>query len=228
MEHRTSRLISTLFATAAFLVAAPSMAMALDFQVHGYDLGERIQLQNGRSVWTAEFDVSLDTVAEHVASFCVDLDTYIGVATYSDATVMDAMSSPDGPSLSGPRDFGWAGHVMTHFGRDLDQFVGGLITRDHAITGVQAAIWEGLYGDLDDTIDRGSLSSGAQSVFDQVMGEWNSLSWHDAQGVNALIVDLPNNQDQVIAVTNPVPEPSAALVFGLGTAIAGSFVRRRD
>ena len=225
MEHRNPRLLAALLATAALLFAAP--AMALDFQVHGYDLGERIQLQSGRNVWTAELDVSLETVADHVASFCVDLDTHIGVATYAGASYMDASSAPDGPSPSGPRDFGWAAHVMSHFGNDLDQFVGGLITRDHAITGVQAAIWEGLYGEHDDTINRSSLSSGAQSVFDQVMGEWNALVWRDAPGMNALVVDLPNNQDQIIVVTNPVPEPSAALVFGLGTVIAGRFARRR-
>lgn len=226
MEHRNSRFFSVLLATASLLVAAP--ALALDFQVHGYDLGERIQLQSGRNVWTAEFDVSIETVADHVSSFCVDLDTYIGVGTYSGANVMDALTAAHGPSPSGPRDFGWAGHVMTHFGNDLGQFVGGAITRDHAITGVQAAIWEGLYGGTDDTINRNSLSGGAQSVFDRVMGEWNTIAWRDAPGFDALVVDLPNNQDQIIAVTNPVPEPSAALVFGLGTVVAGSFVRRRS
>jgi hypothetical protein len=107
-----SRLLATLLGAAAFLTAVP--AWSLDFQVHGYDLGERIQLQSGRSVWTAEFDVSIETVADHVSSFCVDLDTYLGVGSYSGATVVDAMTAPAGPSPSGPRDFSWAGHVMSH------------------------------------------------------------------------------------------------------------------
>ncbi|MEM9174593.1 MAG: thioester domain-containing protein [Myxococcota bacterium] len=226
MEIRNARLLSTLLATATLFVAAP--ALALDFQVHGYDLGERIQLQTGRQVWTAELDVSLDTVADHVSSFCVDLDTHIGVGTYSGAEVYDAITSPAGPSPSGPRAFAWAGHVMSRFGHDLDPLVGDGITRDHAITGVQAAIWEGLYGGTDDTIDRRSLSSGARSVFDQIMGEWVAMDWQDAPGLDALVVDLPHNQDQILVVSNPVPEPSAALVFGLGTVVVGRFARRRD
>ena len=40
----------------------------------------------------------------------------------------------------------------------------------------------------------------------------------------SLIVDLPSNQDQVIS--NPVPEPSAALVCGLGTVLVGSLTRK--
>jgi hypothetical protein len=31
-----------------------------------------------------------------------------------------------------------------------------------------------------------------------------------------------------VNVSAPVPEPSAALVFGLGTLVAGSSIRRRD
>ncbi|GEM_PF-2271305 len=226
MELRHTRLFSTLFAAAALFFAAPSFA--LDFQVHGYDLGERIELQSGRQVWTAELDVSLETVADHVSSFCVDLDTYIGVATYTDSTVLDAYTAPPGPSPSGDRDFAWAAHVMTSYGQDLEQFVDHDTTRDQAITGVQAAIWEGLYGGVDDTVNRGSLSGGAQQVFDQIMLDHGLPNLTGISNIDAIIVDLPTNQDQVLVVSAPVPEPSAALVFGLGTIFAGSALRRRD
>lgn len=233
MENRRSRLLPGLLAAAALLLATP--VMALDFQVHGYDLGERISLQSGRSVWTAELDVSLETVADHVSSFCVDLDSYIGVSTYSGASVLDASTAPPGPSPSGDRNFAWAGHVMASYGHDIDPLVDADTTRDHVITGVQAAIWEGLYGAADDTVDRGSLSSGAQRIFDRVMTDFAGFGVslagaappsHGAH-TQALIVDLPSNQDQVLIVSNPVPEPSAALVFGLGTIVAGGFVRKR-
>jgi len=221
MEKIERRLPKLILATAAAFCLMASPALALDFTVHSYDLGERISLQSGRNVWTAELDVSLDTVADHVASFCVDLDTYIGVGTYTDATVLDAYTDGPGLSPSGPRDFAWAGHVMTRFGYDVDQLVGGAITRNHAITGVQAAIWEGLYGGAMDTIERSSLSVGARDVFDRIMNEFPG-----AIDGGALIVDLRSNQDQIIA--NPVPEPSAALVFGLGTVVASSVMRRRE
>jgi hypothetical protein len=42
-----------------------------------------------------------------------------------------------------------------------------------------------------------------------------------------LVVDLRGWQDQVIVGSNPVPEPSAALVFGIGTLVVGSCMRRR-
>ena len=140
------------------------------------------------------------------------LDTHIGIGTYTGATVLTAYTEGPGLSPSGPRNFPWAGHVMSRDGYDIDQLVGGGTTRDHAITGVQAAIWEDLYGDALDTINRATLSAGALDVFDEIMAEFPG-----AIDGGALIIDLPGNQDQVIA--NPVPEPSAALIFGLGTVL---------
>lgn len=43
---------------------------------------------------------------------------------------------------------------------------------------------------------------------------------------SALVIDLVGAQDQIIS--NAVPEPSAALVFGLGSVLAGSVIRRRE
>jgi hypothetical protein len=69
---------------------------------------------------------------------------------------------------------------------------------------------------------RSSLSAGAQLVYDRIMAT-------KIQGDGpALVVDLHGWQDQVIrGGSNAVPEPSAALVFGLGTLVAGSLMRRR-
>lgn len=149
MQKPLARFITTLLvAAAAILSAAP--VLALDFTVHGYDLGERIALSSGRRVWTAELDISLETVADHVAAFCVDLDTYIGVGEYDVRAVLDAYSDPS-PADERARDFAWAGHVMDRYGYDVDLLVTAVVSRDQAITGVQAAIWEGLYGGASST-----------------------------------------------------------------------------
>jgi len=131
-----------MFATAAALfclfMAAP--ALALDFTVHSYDLGERIQVAGHGSVWTAELNVSLETVADEVASFCVDLDTYISRGSYPTVGVYDAASAPAGANAapSGARDFAWAGHVMMTYGHDIDALAAEQgVTRDQAITAVQ-------------------------------------------------------------------------------------------
>ena len=217
MRHAISRLSLLLIPfTTVSLLAAP--AFALDFAVHGYDLGERIELTSGRQVWTAEFDVSLETVADHVNSFCVDLDTYINVAEYDARDVLEA-SSTVSPSDETPRDFAWAGHVMDGYGARLDRLVTADVSRDQAITGVQAAIWEGLYGG--GVVVANSLSEGARSVYERIMAGPTPI-----RGVGgSLVVDLVGAQDQIIS--NPVPEPSAALVFGLGSVLVGQVIRRR-
>ncbi|MAG29274.1 MAG: hypothetical protein CL908_00075 [Deltaproteobacteria bacterium] len=202
-------------AATVLLVAAP--AFSLGFTVHGYELGERIELMSGRQVWTAQLDVSLESVADHVAAFCVDLDSHIGIGDY-DARDVLAASATSSPADEAPRDFAWAGHVMSHFGYDVDQLIDGGVTRVQAITGVQAAIWDGLYGG--GIVNADSLSMGARSIFEAILD-----SEIDAVG-SALVIDLVGNQDQVIS--GPVPEPSAALVFGLGAVVAGGAIRRRQ
>ncbi len=217
MDQSSTRLFANPLAIgAAIFVSAP--ALALGFTVHGYDLGERIELTSGRNVWTAELDVSLETVADHVASFCVDLDTQISRADYNVRSVLDAYADPS-PADETPRDFAWAGHVMDHYGYDIDRLVTSEVSRDQAITGVQAAIWEGLYGG--GIVDADSLSGGARSVFDQIMT--SGLPTVDGP---ALVIDLVGAQDQIIS--NPIPEPSAALVFALGSVLAGISFRRRE
>lgn len=216
MEIRPARFATALFVFATSLLGASS-AMATAFTVHGYDLGEKITLTDGQRVWTAELNVSLEGVADHVSSFCVDIYTSIGPGEYAAADVLDAYSSPS-PAGEASRDLAWAGHVMENFG-NVDLLVTAGISRDQAITGVQAAIWEGIYGG--GKVVRSSLSYGAQQVYDKIMA-----SKITGDG-SAVVVDLRGWQDQVLIGSNAVPEPSAALVFGLGTLVAGGFVRRR-
>lgn len=215
MAYPFPRLTTTLLTTLiAVLFALP--ALALDFTVHGYELGERIQLTSGRNVWTAEFKVSLEGVANDINSFCVDVDTYIGVATYDVNNVLDAYRDPS-PTGEAERNFSWAGHVMDRYGSRIDSLVDEGTTRTQAITGVQAAIWEGMYeGDI---VVADSLSAGARNLYDRIL---QSPFVVDGQ---ALVVDLNGNQDQIVSA--PVPEPSAALIFGLGAVIAGSAAKRR-
>jgi len=108
---------------------------------------------------------------------------------------------------------------MDRYGYDVDRLVTSDVSRDQAITGVQAAIWEGLYGG--GIVNADSLSAGARSVFDRIM--IGGLPVLDGP---ALVVDLVGAQDQIIS--NPVPEPSAALDFGLGSVLAGFSIRRRE
>lgn len=208
-------------AAAVFVVvAAATPAFATSFTVHGWERGEDIKLLSGRDVATAQLDISLENGPQNVAAYCVDLDANINVGTYNARAVLDAGTAAS-PSDEAPRDFAWAGHVMDHFGYDISTLTSGSVSRTAAITGVQAAIWEGLYGG--GIIDYASLSAGAQSVYDTIL-----QSGPVADG-SSVIVDLVGKQDQVIAgAANPVPEPSAAIVFAVGTLIAGSAAQRRN
>ncbi|MBK7948981.1 MAG: thioester domain-containing protein [Deltaproteobacteria bacterium] len=215
METRPSRLKLALFTLGmALLAATPSMATT--FTVHSYQLGERIALTDGTRVWTAQLDVTLEGVASHVASFCVDLQTSIAPGTYTVNNVLDAFSSPS-PAGEAVRTLAWAGHVIENF--TVASLAVGGITAQQAITGLQAAIWEGIYGG--GKIDVTSLSANAQLVFNNILST-------QVQGDGpALVVDLRGYQDQVIRGGSAVPEPSAALIFGLGSVVAGSLVRRK-
>jgi hypothetical protein len=217
MENRASRLLSAFFVLAAVLLGASS-SQATGFTVHSYELGERIALTNGTRVYTAMLDVSVENLVSRVPSFCVDVFTPIAVGEYTARDVLDADTAV-APIGERARNFAWAGHVMETFGNNVASLVTSGITRAQAITGVQAAIWQGIYGG--NMISRNSLSVGARTIYDRIMRTQIS-----GEG-DALIVELHGRQDQVIVGPNPIPEPSAALVFGLGTLVAGTVLRRR-
>ena len=202
---------------AAALLGA-SASQATGFTVHSYQLGERIALTNGTRVWTAQLDVSVENLVSHVPSFCVDVFSPITVGQYDARGILDADTAV-APTDERARNFAWAGHVMETFGGDVASLVSSGITRAQAVTGVQAAIWQGIYGA--NMVNRTSLSVGARAVYDRIMRTQDS-------GVgDALIVELRGRQDQVLIGPRAIPEPSAALVFGLGTLVAGSALRRR-
>ncbi len=217
METRASRILSVFFILAAALLSAGS-SQATGFTVHSYELGERITLTNGTRVHTAMLDVSVENLVSHVPSFCVDVFTPITVGEYDARGILDADTAV-APTGERARNFAWAGHVMETFGNEIASLVTTGITRSQAITGVQAAIWQGIYGG--NMIVRTSLSTGARAIYDRIM-----RTQIDGTG-DSLIVELRGRQDQVIVGPHPVPEPSAALVFGFGTLVAGSVLRRR-
>ncbi len=214
MTLRQTRSTPFVLLLCAGLLSISAPAFAAIFTVLDFAFGDQIDLTHGRGVWTAELDVTLGD--KRTTSFCVDLATRLSVGNYETRAVLDAYTSPSPPDER-ERNFAWAGHVMDTFGHDLSALVGGAITRSHAITGVQAAIWEGAYGGA--MVDADSLSDGARSVFDEIMASQISPG-----GGPAVIAELRKRQDQV--VSNPVPEPSAAIVFGLGMLIVGRRVRR--
>ena len=217
MENRASRLLSFFVVLAAALLGASS-SQATGFTVHSYELGERITLTNGTRVQTAMLNVSVEDLVSHVPSFCVDVFTPITVGEYDARGILDADTAV-APTGERARNFAWAGHVMETFGSNVAALVTTGITRAQAITGIQAAIWQGIYGG--NMVVRTSLSYGARAIYDRIMRTV------DAGEGDALVVELRGRQDQIIVGPHPVPEPSAALVFGLGTLVAGTVLRRR-
>jgi len=218
MNSRFLRLLPALVVLAAALIGVRS-AQATGVTVHAYELGERITLTSGTRVQVAMFDISVENVASHTSSFCVDLYTQIGVGQYDARGILDA-DVATAPAGEQSRNFAWAGHVLENFGANIDALVGSTVSRTQAITGVQAAIWQGIYGG--NTIVRTSLSTGARTIYDQIMGT------QIVTGNDTLVAELRGNQDQIFRGPRPIPEPSAALVFGLGTVVAGSVLRRRS
>jgi hypothetical protein len=197
-------------------------AHATGFTVHSYQLGERITLTDGTRVMTAQLDVSVENIASHVPSFCVDVFTTIGVGQYDARGILDADVAV-APAGERARNFGWAGHVMQTYGNDVSRLVTSGITRTQAITGVQAAIWQGIYGG--NMVSRSSLSTGARRIYDEIMQS------RDTGTDDSFIAEFRGHQDQVWVgprpTPNPIPEPSAALIFGLGTLVTGTVLRRR-
>ena len=102
MEIRPIRLATAALVFATSLFGASS-SLATSFTVHGYDLGENIALVGGQRVWTAELDVSLEGVADHTTSFCVDLYSSIGPGNFTVANVLDAYSSPSPAGGDAPK-----------------------------------------------------------------------------------------------------------------------------
>jgi hypothetical protein len=206
-------------ATAAVLLfAAPSFAVT--FQVLGWQAGESINVTfdgANRSVLTAQFQELLDGVAG--SSFCVDLSQYINRGTFSDFVVYDPTAAEGEAFADGPpeRQFTLAAQIVNAWANDIGALASQLgVSEVQVVTGVQAAVWEAVYGDA---FAVNTMSDGAQSVYDFVLGRQ-----YDGYGATVLVYSR-TRQDQMF--TPPVPEPSAVLLFGTGALLVGRSLRRR-
>ncbi len=207
---------SRILSTALFFMATALLGMqaeAASFTVNSYKLGHRINLTLGdndsMNVQTAFLDVTLqdNEATQKGYSFCVDLNAYISLGTF-EAAVID----PPGVAADG-RNWAAGAAIADRWAHHLGELSG---DRRDAITGVQAAIWQAIYGS---TLTINSMGEGAQEVYDYV----TSLEY--AGTGNTVVADFANRQDQTF--TPGIPEPSAALIFGMGALLVSQAGRRR-
>lgn len=216
------RSLRLLALAALTLIAAP--ALASSFTVLGWDAGEVIRVSfNGqdRSFWAVQFKEEVDGVQG--TSFCADLSQTIAKGTYTNFVPYDPAAAEGQPfaTAAPPRTFVFAATIVDEWGDKLDWLTSALaITKVQAITGVQAAVWEAVYGGAF-TATQASMSAGAYKAFEYVLG----FKGYDGYG-NTKLYYSPTNQDQLF--TPPIPEPSALLAFGAGALLVGrSLLRRR-
>jgi hypothetical protein len=216
------RFLRALTVAALLLLSAP--AFALSFQVTGWDLGETLKVTfagQSRSFHTAQFHEIVDGVVG--TSFCADLSQTLGVGTYTSFAAYDPTAAESQSFATGapPRKFTFAATIVDEWGNRLSWLENKLgVTRVQAISGVQAAVWEAIYGDAF-TATSSSMSAGAYRVFEYVLG----FRGYDGVG-GTLLYYSRTHQDQLF--TPPVPEPSALIVFGAGAILIGrSLLRRR-
>jgi hypothetical protein len=212
-------LFRSLSLVAALLFASPSLAVS--FTVLGWDAGETVGVSfNGssRSFATALFRESVDGVSGIGTSFCTDLLQTISTGTYNFTAYDPAAAEAAGFAATAPsRQFLFAAEIANAWSPNIGALASTLgITQVQAITGVQVAIWEAVYGDSFSVL---SMSAGAQRAFDYVDG----LSY-SGYG-NTQLYYSSTRQDQLF--TPPIPEPSAMFVFGAGALLVGQALRRR-
>jgi hypothetical protein len=206
---------------ALMLLAAPSFAST--FTVLGWDTGEVIKVQfNGqnKSYWTVQFHENVDGVVG--TSFCADLSQVITKATYTNFVAYDPAVAGSQSFAAGPpaRQFVFAATIADRWGNDLDWLQTQLgVTQVQAITGVQAAVWEAVYGTAF-TATSASMSAGAYQVYTYVLGYKGYPGYGNTQ-----LYYSRTNQDQLF--TPPVPEPGAMVVFGAGALLVGRALKRR-
>ena len=214
------RSLRLLAMAALLLFAAPSFATT--FTVTGWDLGQLIRVQfNGqnRAFWTVQFHEQVDGVVG--TSFCADLSQVIGKNTYSNFAANDPAAAESAAFAAGTpqRKFVFAAKIADRWGNDLGWLQTNLgVTAAQSITGVQAAVWEAVYGTAF-TATSSSMSAGAYSVYSYVLGSRYSNYGHTT------LYYSRTNQDQLF--TPPIPEPSAMIVFGAGALLVGRTLLRR-
>lgn len=208
------RLLRGLLLSALALLLA-GQAGAVSFTVTDYTLGYQVSYalngESGRD-WTAQLKATLDGAMG--TSFCVDLRQSIGLGSF-EGQVYD-------PSDLGGYDYLSAATIAHAWANRLGKLAGQLgVGRRDAVTGVQLAIWQKLYGDalVVDVARLGRERPGSLIALDFVSG--GDLSGVDGEKV----VLFRRKQDQVF--TPSVPEPSALLCFGAGGLLIGAAVRRK-
>ena len=216
------RSLRILTMAALVLCSAPAFATTV-FQVTGWDLGETVRAtfnNQVRSIPTALFHEVVDGVTG--TSFCADLSQFLGVGTYTSFSAFDPAQAETQPFAAGPpsRKFVWAAQIVDRWGNNLSVLASQLgVTQVQALTGVQVAVWEAVYGDAF-TATSASMSANAFRVFSHVIGVKYS-----GYG-NTQLYYSSTRQDQLF--TPPVPEPSAILAFGVGALLVGrSLLARR-
>ena len=199
------------------LAAVAPQARGASLDVHGYTLGERVQVHSPvRSGWvnTAELSASLDGVLG--VAFCVDLAQTIGIGDH--AVTVQALGSL-------PGTFEAAYLVNTWY-----PYLGGLGDHATAITALQLAIWEvryetsGSYGLGNGLFSVASASGTAIAMAERMLG---ALPAQIGATPGFSIAYSPKVQDQIwMGGGAPIPEPGSALLF-FGGALALSMLSRR-
>ncbi len=201
---------------ALLLWAAPSLATT--FEVLGWTAGHVVSVTfNGvnRNVLAAQFRENLDGVIG--TSFCADLAQVIGKATYTDFVEYDPAAA-EGASFANGRKFVLAAQIVDAWSNKLGWLESKLgVTQADAITGIQLAVWEAVYGSA---FAVNFMTLGTQSVYSHVLG-----ANYSSYGSTVLLYSR-NKQDQLF--TPPIPEPSAMIVFGAGVLLVGRALARRS
>jgi hypothetical protein len=207
------RLLRLLVVPALLALAGPSLAAP--FTVLGWDLGENITAQyNGstQSFNTVLFRENANGVLG--TSFCADLGQTISTGTYTDFIAYNPSAAP---STAPQGSFVFAAQIANVWSNNIPGLATTLgITQVQAITGVQAAIWESVYGDAFAVT---SMSAGAQSAYNYVRAQA-----YTGYG-NTMLYRSLTRQDQLF--TPPVPEPTAMILFGAGALLVGRTLARR-
>ncbi len=207
----------------AALLAFASPSFAATFTVTGWDPGEVINVQfNGqnKSFWTVHFHETVGSVVG--TSFCADLSQVITKATYTNFTAYDPTAAESQAFASGPpaRKFAFAATIADKWGNSVSWLQNKLgVTQVQAITGIQAAVWEAVYGNAFTATSK-SMSAGAYDVYEYVLG----FRGYSGYG-NTQLYYSRTNQDQLF--TPPVPEPGAMAVFAAGALLVGRALKRR-
>lgn len=212
---------------AGLFAASPALALSFDTTgtVPGLGSARTIKYTLDRpgalpdvtnTVYVVAFEATLDGVDGR--SFCVDvLHTLAVPGTYH--AVVEAI---------GP-DHLEAAQIANRWSHDLGGLASSLgISLADAAAGVQEAIWKSVYDQpagLGVIAFHRALTAGEQAAF-QVAS--NPLYWNGVGSTQLLrLTDSLGRTRQAQLFTPAVPEPSALLVFGIGSLLVGHTLRKR-